>query len=210
MAPFTIHSRHSWPPGNRSVPFDDPSLDENPFAFYLSPPEDDEIDAGITTPPRSRSRSPFSLTRRRSIIFHDDNEYSSDEDEDTISTVRMASNSPSAVLRRWANVFEKSYPHLSLKVLHGSKASEPDDEQRGRRAPAAIPVVASGSSAQRRRSRSWQPPAVELFTVAEEGDEGCDSGLEEEKARRVREGLRGRKRGRGRGRGRDRAQMARL
>ncbi|KAI9767895.1 MAG: hypothetical protein M1840_005388 [Geoglossum simile] len=198
MAPFTIHSRHSWPRGNRSASLDNSLFDENPFSFYLSVPEEDEIDAGITTtPPRSRSRSPFSLARRRSAIFHDESDNSDDDIEDNISTVRMAENSPSAVLRRWAHFFEKSYPHLSLKALHVSgsgKNTEIDDDQRGRGTRADAPVKSLEESVLRRRSRSWQPPAVELFTVEEVGDEGCDSGVEEERARRMREKLRGRKR----------------
>ncbi|KAI9861735.1 MAG: hypothetical protein M1813_005084 [Trichoglossum hirsutum] len=218
MPPFTIHSRHSWPPGNHSAPLNDTSIDENPFAFYLSPAEDGEIDAGIAiTPPRSRSRSPFSIYRRRSSTFHHGDDL---DNEDTISTVRMAGKSPTAVFRRWANFVEKTYPHLSLKSLYGGHSGNNNikeatvaivdaDEWRGR----GLLATASMKDA-RRRSRSWQPPAGDLWTVEEEGDEGWDSEVEEERARRVREGAmvsRGRGRGRGEGRGKGRGgELARL
>ncbi|KAI9809988.1 MAG: hypothetical protein M1827_006755 [Pycnora praestabilis] len=199
MTFLTHHSRHSWPP------FDLPttispgtskpkSIDENPFAFFVSPSDndpptsifesdifdDDDWNAGILSLPSSSHRH---------------NTHRNDP-----SSVALAARTPAAILRRWANYVEKHHPRLASlhhnprSVLQGispsnSATSSPSSSPRLgsggtqaqiRRGGVNLSPVDGGATRQRGRPQmrsrssghrhSWREPSVDLWTV-EEGTE---------------------------------------
>jgi len=171
--------RHSWPPRRHLRPlYLIESIDADPFAYFISPAECNNTDAGIQTKLRSRSLSPFQ--RRLRIPL----------------SVSATGKSPTARLKRWIERMEKQY-------FHRNRSEQPPAEtvlvepKSPPTVPAPTPVViprsppvrgrrdARSTSSQRvqpnsktppRRPRVWREPSSAIWSVAEE-DENVGLGI---------------------------------
>ncbi|KAI9723280.1 MAG: hypothetical protein M1812_001162 [Candelaria pacifica] len=202
MSFLTHHSRHSWPPfahftSPPAVPqaqSTNPTIDEDPFSFFVSPtPSDDEIyvedwNAGITSSisgHESLSSIPtatnaFPLSR---FHFH--------RSPQATSSVTEAAKTPAAVLRRWTAYVEKHQPHLIFRHQKHSSSKSSSPASSPASSPRLGKVVMRGREKDdlalrargRRQSRSrssrphsWREPSVDLYTVPEEKEGGEDMG----------------------------------
>lgn len=97
-----LHRRDSWPPTILRVGATEEDehtandIDEDPFSFFLSPPDDDldddfeDLSAGIESArdkkkPKVRAVSPSSLARRRPLLEMDDDEDEDEQDDENAS-----------------------------------------------------------------------------------------------------------------------------
>ncbi|KAI9792151.1 MAG: hypothetical protein M1816_002691 [Peltula sp. TS41687] len=199
MPLFTHHPSLSWPPlshissrTHRSgSPKEQASIDEDPFAYFITPPPITDFDeeesifedwsAGIppTGRPRARSLSPFRL-RNRSVIVQDDY----DADDQTVITISPPkspqSPTPMRTLRRWIHHFPSPRaPRIQpqelsiddvppLSPLSASPPSSPPPEStcfspRGRSRRDMRPIRSHSN-----RPRVWAEPDEMLWTVLEE------------------------------------------
>lgn len=166
--------RHSWPPLNRSRTLCvKETIDEDPFAYFITPADCVDTDAGIKARPRSHSLPPF---RRRPR---------------TISSISTRGKSPTAKLKRWIERMEKQYfhrvspmtspPHI---VVIEPKSPPPVTEPSAVFIPRSPPVrgrrdmrstsshrVIAGRKTPPRRPRVWWEPSEEIWSVAEEDDD---------------------------------------
>ncbi|MCJ1484469.1 hypothetical protein MMC06_004640 [Schaereria dolodes] len=173
---------HSWPP-LRSRPFgnnNSRSMDDDPFAFFISPDADPDIltdeylGAGISSTKRSRSLSPF-RTRKRSS-----------------ASGTAFSNTAIAKLKRWIDRMEKRYRHsphgrptktgaissetpLTVPSAYLSRSPIARGRKEGR----------LGENLRRRRNvrshsarpRVWREPGADIWSVAEEEQEDVGLGI---------------------------------
>lgn len=169
------HKRsHSWPPFRLHHVQPNKNIDENPFAFFVSAPEDaeavpqDSFAAGIEETPRARSLSPF-LTRRRPT-------------EPDLAALTAESNI--AKLKKWILKMERRYfnhklpNHLGVpenspaSPLHHSPGS-PQLRGRGntRGSPRALASRTRGTRSHSAKPRAWREPAEYMWPVPEEQEE---------------------------------------
>lgn len=181
MSFFTHHSRHSWPQyksvgkGARSRnerKSEDFSIDENPFAFFISPPAEDDalalsdgdFSAGIDTTPAGRPRSPFHHNRPREFPL-----------------VTAGGKSPAAILRRWIKHMETNHPYINrrnqaeeapVKPVTPFIAPASSKSDRGREAERSAEVLRGRRQVRSHsgRPRSWREPSADLWPVKE----GCE------------------------------------
>lgn len=184
--PFpALHRRHSWPPFktlHTSFGGDD-KIDDNPFAYFISPIEDQEafvgsnLTAGITQRPRTRSLSPFhsqfhssplstplewrplvilrKLIRRLEARRHPTCRHPSPSQPQT-----RAPPPPDSYLKPPPSPASPPSPQVSPRI-------------RGRR---VLPSSEGSSRIRQGRSHSerpriWREPGEDLWTLAEEGEE---------------------------------------
>lgn len=138
--------RHSWPPLRLQVFKPNPVIDENPFAFFISAPEEDldtfTDDAGIeNTPPRSRSLSPFHR--------HTSNPSS--------PVVSAASTNPLIRLKRWIERMERRYFHRQ-PASPDSPSTSPDVRRLSPTQPVPIPNSPGSLDLRGRESYRLSPP----------------------------------------------------
>ncbi|KAI9773281.1 MAG: hypothetical protein M1835_006163 [Candelina submexicana] len=201
MSFLTHHSRHSWPPfvhfatspAVPQSPFTNPTIDEDPFSFFVSPDPSEGIDsiddwtAGITSSvsahkspssiPVAASASPLSRFR-----FHR-NTYTA------TSSITEAAKTPTAILRRWTAYVEKHQPQLLFRhQTHSSSrssspasspASSPRLGQAATRGRGTDELAARARGRTQSRSRSsrphsWREPSMDLYTLPEEREGGED------------------------------------
>ena len=175
-----LRRSHSWPPLHIHVFKQHKEIDENPFSFFISPPEDsgggiaDDLSAGIEDGRRKRSLSPLNIKER------------------PISSIRSRPLSPRAVLTRWIEKMETRYVHKRRasdeappkpSALIPLRASPPvptlspkaplSPQMRGR----AVKQEGSGGSPKRQirshsgRPRIWRSPPSGIWTLAEEKEQ---------------------------------------
>ena len=165
------NKRHSWPPLHKSRLLDSTGgIDADPFAYFISPLEDTEMDAGIKTKPRSRSLPPVHHRPRRPL-----------------STSRDRS-SPTAKLKRWIDRMEKQYfrrtssgaPPPEVVIIEPKTPpptnpaapiviprSPPVRGRRDARSTSSHRVAVNGRTPPR-RPHVWREPSAEIWSVAEE------------------------------------------
>jgi len=177
MSFFKLRHRHSWPPA--SVAAEKPEtlaerINENPFAFFISPPESDydedpfDFSAGIITG-SSQGRSRSTSTPSKNV----------DDDHTNELTITKAGKVPSATLRRLKAAVEKHHPNLKLG-LRGSQNRPALEDLAGVTAEQTVRgrkrnrLLAEPSRGRQTRSLSggrahvWREPSVDLWTVMEE------------------------------------------
>lgn len=166
--------RHSWPPLRQSRPlYSEESIDADPFAYFISPAEWNDADAGIQSKPRSRS---LPSCQRRSLIP---------------LSISATGKSPTARLRRWIERMGKQYFHrtrsglLPPEIILVEPNSPPIVHTT---TPSVIPrsppvrgrLDARSTSSQRvqpnsktppRRPPVWREPNSAIWSVAEEDED---------------------------------------
>ena len=164
--------RHSWPPLHIHVFKHHKEIDENPFAFFISPPEDsgggiaDDLSAGIEVGRRPRSLSPLHVK------------------EKPVSNLRSTPLSPRAVLVRWIEKMEKRYVHKrrasdeeppkpTSLVPTRSPPAPPSPQMRGRAVQQHSPNSSSGRQIRSHsgRPRIWRSPPSGIWTLEEEKEQ---------------------------------------
>jgi hypothetical protein len=169
----SLRSRHSWPPSGKSRSFQiDKKMDEDPFAYFISPADDRDVDfdidleAGIRDG-RWRSRSSSPRDSRRNRKFRKASSHAAD--------------APTSSFKRWIERMEKQYfhrrPSSHTVPLPGPLTSHPPPTSpplRGRpchRAGTAqhVPQLRRTPA---RRPRSWREPSLEIWPVLEEQEDG--------------------------------------
>ena len=172
-----LRRSHSWPPLHIHVFKQHKEIDENPFSFFISPPEDsaggiaDDLSAGIEDGRSRRSLSPI---------------------HKPVSSLRSRPLSPKAVLTRWIEKMETRYVHKRRasdeelpepSALVPLRASPPvptlsptvplSPQMRGRATKQQSP---NGSQKRQIRSHSgrpriWRSPPSGIWTLAEEKEQ---------------------------------------
>ena len=175
-----LRRSHSWPPLHIHVFKQHKEIDENPFSFFISPPEDsrgsiaDDLSAGIEDGRRRRSLSPLHIK------------------EKPVSSLRSHPLSPRAVLTRWIEKMETRYVHKRRasdeelpkpSALIPLRPSPPiptlsptaplSPHMRGRAVKQQTP---NGSPRRQIRSHSgkpriWRSPPSGIWTLAEEKEQ---------------------------------------
>lgn len=173
------NKRHSWPPLRQSRPlYLKESIDADPFAYFISPADCNDTDAGIQIKPRSRSLPPFQRKPRIPL------------------SVSTTGKSSTARLKGWIGRMEKQY-------FHRTRSEQPPpmiiivEPKSPPTVPATTPIVIPRSppvrgrrdvrstSSQRvqpnsktppRRPRVWREPSSAIWSVAEE-DENFGLGI---------------------------------
>ncbi|KAE8454344.1 hypothetical protein EG329_005269 [Mollisiaceae sp. DMI_Dod_QoI] len=200
-----LQRRDSWPPTQVRIGDLDPSrqeletvIDENPFAFFLTSPDElalddlddiddylssDELNAGIETPDSAKSPvrevSPSSLQRHplpEEEIDDEIDEDGDDEEEDFDFGFGLAipmslkdfTNATSSGRKSRTAIRNKSRE----EELHGLGISLGEFAARGRAkvrlVPARRPLRQSRSLSARRPPQSWRAPSPEIFSIREE------------------------------------------
>lgn len=164
-----LRNRHSWPPLRKPRSFQvDEKIDEDPFAYFISPAEDrdefseTDLAAGIRDDRwKSRSLSPVYPGRQRRFR----------------KAWSQVADSPTLTLKRWIERMEKQYFHrrpsshtLPRPGPLGSPSPPTSPPLRGRRnyRAGAIQRVAPVVRSPPRRPRSWREPSVDIWPVLEE------------------------------------------
>lgn len=169
----TLRRQHSWPPLRKPRAFYfDEGIDEDPFAYFVTPAEDRDIfinghlAAGIDDKRRSRSLSP---AKHKTL---------------TALAAAAAASSPTAKLKRWIERMELRCFRRSLAFSERPMPS-PDPPKpveivqtisppvRGRRDVrfSSRQRVHRNTRSHTRRSRVWREPSKDIWPVAEEADE---------------------------------------
>ena len=168
-----LRKRHSWPPLRkpRSFYFDE-SMDQDPFAYFISPAEDRDVfinnhlTAGIKPKRRCRSHSPAHKRLTATL------------------SAAVAASSPTAKLKEWIERMEVRCFHRSPSIPERPLPS-PDPPQapetfqnlspplRGRRniRSSSTNRVRRYSNSHSRRPRVWKEPGKDIWPVEEEGDD---------------------------------------
>ncbi|KUJ19267.1 uncharacterized protein LY89DRAFT_487790 [Mollisia scopiformis] len=199
-----LQRRDSWPPTQVRLTQDpntvrqdiETAIDENPFAFFLTSPDeididdylsDDDLNAGIETPDSSRSPvrevSPSAL--QRNPLPLDDDE---DDDEEyefgfglaiPLSLKDFTKASSTTVSGRQSRTGNRSKEEQ--EELHGLGISLPEFSARGRARVRLVPGRGRGysRSLSARRPASWRAPSPEIFSIREEreSDEEKNEGM---------------------------------
>ena len=169
----TLRKRHSWPPLRkpRSYYFDE-SMDQDPFAYFISPAEDRDVfinshlTAGIKEKRRCRSHSPA----HRKLM-------------NTLSAAAAAS-SPTAKLKRWIERMELRCFHRSPGAAERLMPSPDPPKPRETFQTASPPIrgrknirsssthrISRNTNSHSRRPRVWREPSKDIWPVEEEGDD---------------------------------------
>jgi hypothetical protein len=190
--PYTNHHKrnNSWPPFRLDTLHQNQDINEDPFAFFISPSPDseaaellfDHMNADIDSEPRSRSLSP-SMVHNQGKLIH----------------------SPAiSKLKKWVEKMEIQYFHAkrSLRSRHGSLLTPPETPKSTlgvKRPPSpeqiepiieAVPLPVSPSHRGRRSNRSarrpygnrmvrshskrarvWKEPGDDIWPVMEEQED---------------------------------------
>ena len=166
-----LRKRHSWPPLRKPrALFAGENLDDDPFAYFISPAQDRDIftenylTAGIASRQRSRSLSP-GTSRRKS------------------HTKLSTSKSPTLRLKKWIERMEKYYFHHSapgpqpqtpiIEIREPKQTEKPSSPIRGRRdvRSSTYNRVSQTVRTPPRKPRVWREPSESIWTVVEEGEE---------------------------------------
>lgn len=175
----SLRKRHSWPPLRKPRAFYfDKSMDEDPFAYFISPAGDRDVffnshlAADISPKRKSRSLSP---------AHHSDL---------TILNAATAASSPTAKLKRWIEKMELRCFHRSPAMSERLMPS-PDPPRapeimqtssppvRGRRniRVGSRQRVGNNGRSKPRRPRVWREPSKDIWPVSEEGEEEFGLGI---------------------------------
>ncbi len=175
----TLKKRHSWPPLRKPRAFYfDESIDQDPFAYFISPAEDRDVfvnshlAADIDPKRKSRSLSPA----HRSAF--------------TILDVATATSSPTAKLKTWIERMElrcfHRTPDMSEKLMPSPDPPKPletvqpsSPPVRGRRdfRTSSRQRVGNNGRSKPRRPRVWTEPSKDIWPVSEEGEEEMGLGI---------------------------------
>jgi len=193
--------RDSWPPtqvhlqsspSHPSHPEHDDSIDENPFAFFLTSPEeididdylsDEDLSAGIETP---ESKSPVREVSPSALQRNPLPEDEDDEEEEyefgfglaiPLSLKDFTKNTSSGRKSRTGNRSKE-------EELHGLGISIPEFSARGRAKVRLVPVrngrgrgLRQSRSLSARRPQSWRAPSPEIFSIREERESDEEKGV---------------------------------
>lgn len=162
----SLRKQHSWPPLRKSRTFYiDKNIDEDPFAYFISPAEDrdvfleSDLAAGIHNDRKSRSLSPFHKKSHR--------------------IQPCVARSPTTKLKHWIEKMERQYFHRGstnhvVLLPESSKApkttSPPLRGRRDNRDSSSFRVNHSLRSPPR-RPRAWREPSVDIWPVLEEAED---------------------------------------
>ena len=174
------HQRsHSWPPFHLHATPQKKSIDDDPFAFFISASDgpvifpDDSTAAGIEPSPRARSLSPF-LSR----THHEPN------------LAALTAASRIAKLKKWIIKMERRYlnykPPSPSGVPQNSPASplqrspapplprspaSPQIRGRGNTRGSPRSLASRGTRSHSARPRVWREPSGDIWTVLEEQED---------------------------------------
>ena len=169
----TLRKRHSWPPLRKPRAFFlDESIDENPFAYFISPAEDRDVftnshlAADIDDRRRSRSLSPAHRGGLSALA------------------ATAAASSPTAKLKKWIERMElrclRRSPSASEIPMPSPNPPKPlqayqtvSPPVRGRRdiRSSSRRRVNRNTRSHSRRPRVWREPSKDIWPVSEEGEE---------------------------------------
>lgn len=168
----SLRSRHSWPPLRKPRSFSvDEKIDEDPFAYFISPAEDRDgffeadLAAGIRDD-RWRSRSLSPVYRRRNRKFR--------------KAWSHVADSPTSTFKSWIERMEKQYFHRGptghTLPQPGPPESPPPPTSpplRGRRnyRTGTAQRVTHPVRTPPRRPRSWREPSMDIWPVLEEPED---------------------------------------
>lgn len=198
--PFNeLQRRDSWPPTIihlRENNGDMESIDENPFSYFLTSPDeitDDDIDdfsAGIESDEEEKSEvrevSPSAL-QRAPLNVDDDGD---DDDDDVLFGFAMPL-SLKDFTRAHESGRESRAAHRVGEQLKGLGISIPDlKASRGRAKVQLAPLSSRGRGQTRsvplRRPHSWRAPSPDLGSITEEQEgEDAEEGKAEHKAKEI-------------------------
>ena len=166
-----LRKRHSWPPLRKPRAFyTGERIDNDPFAYFISPAEDRDIftesylTAGITSKQRPRSLSPTTvrLKPHNKLPTH---------------------KSPTLRLKKWIERMEKYYFHRSpsspqaqgpIIVVREPKQPDPvSPPVRGRRDSRSKSHDRNPQAVRTppRKPRVWRQPSEDIWTVVEERED---------------------------------------
>jgi len=167
------HRRHhSWPPFQLHSFTHNTTIDENPFAFFLSASDDlddfsdEHIRADIDQRPRSRSLSPFVFRKAK------DNR-----------TFEISSTTAISKLKRWIEKMERRYfhrrhvllpqPEFKVSPTKAPQNSPSSPQMRGRMNARTRPNSRANRAMRSHsgRPRIWREPDEDIWTVMEEQEE---------------------------------------
>ena len=167
----SLRKRHSWPPLRKPRAFyANENVDEDPFAYFISPAEDRDIftgsylTAGITSRQRSRSLSPVTIRRKS-------------------HTKLSASKSPTLRLKKWIERMERCYfhrtppgPQPQIPIIEVREPKHPEiatSPIRGRRdsRSSTHDRISQTVRTSPRKPRVWREPSESIWTVVEEGED---------------------------------------
>ena len=167
----SLRSRHSWPSLGEPRSFAaDKKIDDDPFAYFISPTEDRDVffeadlAAGIRDN-RGKSRSLSPVFPRRTHKFR--------------KAWSHLADSPTSTFKRWIDRMEKQYFHRgplshTVPLLGSSELPPPiSPPLRGRpyyRTGGAQRSTHSGRTPSR-RPRSWREPSIDIWPVLEERED---------------------------------------
>jgi len=180
--PFSeLHRRDSWPPtivricDDKATAEDTSAIDENPFAFFLTSPEDidddylEDLSAGIETsskPPEVREISPSAIQRSH-LSFEDD------EDEEVEHGFAMPVSLKEFTMKHTDGRQSRQDQRTEDKLAGLGIAIPASSTNRGRASLRPIPSTSRRGRGQTRslsarRPHSWRLPSPEIGTIKEE------------------------------------------
>ena len=188
--PFNeLQRRDSWPPtvmrirDNETITEDTSAIDENPFVFFLTSPEDieddddlEDLSAGIeaaSKSPQIREVSPSAIQRSRPLL--------EDDDEEVEYGLAMPL-SLKEFSSRHTDGRKSRQEHRTEDMLAGLGIAIPDFGAKRGRATLRLTPSRSGHgrgqtrSLSARRPHSWRIPSPDIGTIKEEreSDDGDD------------------------------------
>lgn len=169
-----LKKRRSWPSTHKADRAStEACIDADPFAYFVSPVEESDCDAGITSKARSRSLPPSHRAPWPPL------------------TISKNHTSPTARLKQWINRMEKLYSHraappppepfiMLAEPRRPSTLPQPgpviiprSPPVRGRgngRKTSGQRITANGRTPTR-RPRVWREPSSDIWSVPEESEE---------------------------------------
>ena len=167
----SLKNRHSWPPLRKPRAFyAHEVIDDDPFAYFISPAEDRDLftesylTAGIASRQRPRSLSPMPARQR-------------------LHPKQSCSKSPTLRLKRWIERMEMYYFNRSppdpqpkppiIEVREPKQLKLLSPPVRGRRdfRSTSHDRMSQAARTPPRKSRVWRQPSEDIYTVFEEGEE---------------------------------------
>jgi hypothetical protein len=194
-----LQRRDSWPPTivrlhNDHGDDDTDAIDENPFSFFLTSPDDiddffdeEDLDAGIETPESAKSPvreiSPSALQR---APLHDDEDEEENYDFGLAMPLSLKdfTTKHTSVRKQRAEQRKKDGLEVTgLGILLLEHMSKPSTRGRAKIRP--IPTRGARGRGQTRslsarRPQSWREPSPEIFSIKEERESDDDLKFEEE------------------------------
>jgi len=193
--PFNeLQRRDSWPPTvlriREEEPEDTDPIDEDPFSFFLTSPEDidfedEDLSAGIESSkskfPQVQEVSPSTIQKHSPPMQHDD-----DEDEDEDFGLAMPLSLRDFTRRQTGDGRKSRSTQRPADALTGLGIAIPITAVRGRATVRLTPSRSGRGRGQTRslsarRPRSWRAPSPELGSITEEreSDEEGKLGVED-------------------------------